>query len=358
MIKLVIGTRAELIKVIPVILELRNKVEFEILATGQHDINYILESYKIDIEPIYINNPSKGFLLSTKKAFNFFKKTILKLKRNIDKEDLVIVHGDTLSTLAGAFAGKIKRSKVFHIEAGLRSWDPFEPFPEEIVRNIVDMLSDVLFAPSKLSFKNIKRQFPWKKGVYLTGNTIIDAALISYKIKKKVDVPKEEFGIVSIHRHENLTKKYRLIKIVKILLETSKYIKLYFFAYENTILALKKYNLLKYLENNENIVFQKPLDYISFIKWLANSKILLTDGGSIQEESLIFKVPAIILRKKTERVEGLWTGLNYLSKLKIKPTIEKVKQFLNGDYKTDFKNPYGKPGVSKRIVRIIGGYTD
>lgn len=361
MIKLIIGTRAELIKIFPIIYELeKNKMDFYIYATGQHNLNKLLEKLNIDKDNFsYILPPREGFKLKIKSVIPFLSESIIRIKRIINKKDLVVVHGDTLSTLIATLASKYKKAKVFHIEAGLRSWDPFEPFPEEIIRWSVDCLSDVLFAVSKTSYKNIKKQFPWKTKIYTVGNTIIDSALIAYKSKTYVDLPNEDYGIVSIHRHENLSKKWRLMKIVKILKEVSKKITLYFFLYENTKIALKKYDLLKYLENNKNIILHPPLDYFSFIKWIANSKIILTDGGSIQEESIIFKVPVLILRLKTERVEGLKTGINFLTKLDINKSIEIINYVLNKDFsKLNVKNPYGKPGVSKKIVSILKEYLD
>lgn len=357
MIKFVIGTRAELIKMIPVILEAKD-LEYEVIFTGQHNVDYLLEKFQIKdkINYKYLTKPRKGFELNTKEAIKFGLKYSFLLKKHLDKNDIVIVHGDTISTLIGAFAGYMKRIKVAHIESGLRSWDPFEPFPEEIIRNTVDYFSTILFVVSKLTYRNIKRQFPWKKHVYNTGNTINDSALLAYKLGKDIEIYEEDYGLVSVHRHENLKSKYRMAKIVKIILETAKRIKLIIPMYENTKKALVNYGLYDYLIKNRNIKIVEPMDYITFIKYLANSRILLTDGGSIQEESLIFKIPSILLRMKTERIEGLLTGLNYLSKLDIKETIKKIDEYLEGKYNKDFINPYGKPGSSKKIMRILKNY--
>ncbi len=360
MIKFLIGTRAELIKIFPIIKELdKLRREYLIISTGQHNINYLLKVFNIDKERVlYLNSPKEGFLLSITRALRFCSHSVIKIKKHqiINSKDLIVVHGDTLSTVIATVGTKLRGCKVVHLEAGLRSWDLFEPFPEEISRNVVDFLSDILITVSKESYKNIRKQFPWKRNVYMIGNTIIDAALYAFNYNLEVELPKEDYAIVSIHRHENLTKKWRLMRIVKIIKEASKMIRLYIFMYKNTKLALQRFGLYKYLRNNKNIVIMRPLDYIRFIKWLANAKLLLTDGGSIQEESIVFRVPSIILRLKTERTEGLKTGLNYLSKLKVDPTISKIRGFLNGEYPKKVKNPYGKPGLTKKIVKILLSY--
>ncbi|BBL45439.1 UDP-N-acetylglucosamine 2-epimerase [Nanobdella aerobiophila] len=357
MIKVIIGTRAELIKMIPLIIECKD-LEYEVLFTGQHDVDYILEKFDIKdkINYKYIIKPRKGFELNTREAIRFGIKTSFIIKNTLNKDDIIIVHGDTIATFSGSFAGFLKRIKTVHIEAGLRSWDPFEPFPEEIIRNIADYFSNILFPVSKASYINIKKQFPWKKDIYNVGNTINDSALLAYNLGKDINIPDEEYGLISIHRHENLKSKLRMAKIIKIIAETSKKIKLIMPLYDNTKKALEKYELLKYLENNKNIEIINPTDYITFIRYLSKSRILLTDGGSIQEESIIFRIPSILLRMKTERTEGLYTGINYLSKLNIKETMKKINEFLEERYNKNYENPYGKPGVSKKIIKIIKKY--
>ena len=357
-IKIIIGTKAELIKMFPLIHELKRKSkDFEIIATGQHDLTKLVHKLNINDEIYYINDPREGFMLSSKDAISFAYKSIPKLKKILSRKDLVIVHGDTISTVIGALSGRLVNAKVSHIEAGLRSWDFKEPFPEEINRNLADFLSNILIAVSKLSYRNLLLQFPWKRDIYLVGNTIIDSAKIAINYSK-INPPKEDYGIVSIHRHENLKNKLRMIKIINILLKISEKIKLYFFMHKNTEKALKLYNLYEYLKRSERIIIREPLEYPDFIRFLSSSKLLLTDGGSIQEESLIFNVPCIILRMKTERIEGVFTGLNYLSRLNIKETVKKAEEFLSGNYPRNVKNPYGESGVSKRIVSILMEYVE
>ena len=188
------------------------------------------------------------------------------------------------------------------------------------------------------------------------GNTIVDAINYAINYKLNIDLPDVEYGVVSVHRHENLKSRARMVKIVKILNEISKYVSLYIFMYNNTKKSLKIHGLYKYIEKNPNIHIRDPTDYIRFYKWMKNSKLLITDGGSIQEESIELRIPALLLRMKTERLEGLKTGLNYLTKLNVEKTLKKAIEFLEGKYPKNIKNPYGDRGLSKNIAELLIKY--
>jgi UDP-N-acetylglucosamine 2-epimerase len=285
---------------------------------------------------------------------------ILKIKRLVNKikPKYVIYHGDTMSTAAASIGSSRilnygKKWKNVHLEAGLRSGNLFEPFPEEISRKICDSFSDILFAVSSLSEKNLKR-YKKKKIIINVGNTIIDSAFISYNKSKKMKIkkPKGAYVLINIHRHENLNKKERLGGIIKIL----KGIKVHAIwpIHANTAKAIEKFGLVHEIKSMKNIELMSLTDYFNFIFLLANCKYLITDGGSIQEESLIFKKPCIILRKRTERQEGLLTGINFLTELDVKRSIEIIKKIESNQIKIkNFKNPYGKEGLSKKIIEIL-----
>ncbi len=358
MITVALGTRAELIKTFPVIKELEKRgIEYEFIATGQHNLDKLCDLFEIE-RPKYLTEPPKEgqkFVLSISRGIKeSFKIKKLMRKYIIEKKpDAVVVHGDTASTASIALSSLKTNTKLAHIEAGLRSRDLFEPFPEEFSRILTDHLSQLLFAVSRTAYKNLKMENV-KGKVYLTGNTIVDSALKAYEMgKKEVSIPDYDYGVVTVHRLENLKLYWRMLRIVRIISETSKRIKLLFFAHENTLKALNRYNLLRYIEKNPNIELCRVRDYPSFIVLLKNSKIILTDGGSMQEESLVFGIPAIILRMRTERVDGLKTGINYLSKLQVREAIRVVDKFLSLEQIPEYKNPYGKPGVSKKIAKIL-----
>ena len=155
-----------------------------------------------------------------------------------------------------------------------------------------------------------------------------------------------------MHRHENLKNKKRMEKIIKILEKVK--IKAIWPLHDNTAFHLKKYGLMKKLKEMDNMEITPLVSYSKFIFLLSNCKYLITDGGSIQEESLVFKKPCILLRNKTERQEGLYTGINFLTKLNFEYAKKIIGKIENNEFKIkNFKNPYGGKGVSKKIVDIL-----
>jgi UDP-N-acetylglucosamine 2-epimerase (non-hydrolysing) len=270
----------------------------------------------------------------------------------------VIYHGDTMSTAAAAIASsKLLNSKKtwknIHLEAGLRSGSLFEPFPEEISRQISDRFSDILLAVSDLTEKNLHK-YKNKKRIIKIGNTIIDSALISYNKAKRMKQKKPggKYALINIHRHENINNKQRLKKIISILKSVK--IKAIWPIHANTAKSIERFGLVGEVKDMKNLQLMSLTNYDDFIFFLSNCKYLITDGGSIQEESLVFKKPCILLRKKTERQEGLATGINFLTRLNVNRTKEIIDKIENNNLKVKkFKNPYGEKGVSKKIVEEL-----
>ncbi len=365
MIIIVIGTKAELIKCMPIMLELqKQKKDYWFIHTGQHPLGKACEDFGVKKPDFIVSKEPK---ISTKfwskinriSLFWFFQ-MIPKIRRLIKriKPEYVIYHGDTMSTAAAAIASsKLLNSKKtwknIHLEAGLRSSSLFEPFPEEISRQISDRFSDILLAVSDLTEKNLQK-YKNKKRIIKTGNTIIDSAFISYNKAKKMKFKKSEgkYALINLHRHENLNNKERLGKIIEIIRNIK--IKAIWPLHDNTAYFLKKYGLMGKIKKMENINIIPLTDYFYFIFLLANCEYLITDGGSIQEESLVLKKPCILLRKKTERLEGLSTGINFLTRLDINYTKNIIKKIEGNNLKIKkFKNPYGEKGISKMIAEKL-----
>lgn len=355
-IAIVIGTKAELIKTFPVMLELqKRKKDYWFIHTGQHPLGKACEDFGVKKPDFILSKEPK---VSTKfwskinqlSIFWFFLMIfkIRKLVRKL-KPKYVIYHGDTMSTATASigsskFLNKNKKWKNVHLEAGLRSGSLLEPFPEEISRQISDRFSDILLAVSDLSESKLKR---CRGEIIKIGNTIIDSALLSFK--KGGRKIKEEYVLINIHRHENLRSKKRLKRIVEIISSTK--IKSLWPLHENTKHYLEKYGLMKELEKIKNLEIIDLVNYKEFISLLSNCKYLIADGGSIQEESLVFKKPCIIIRKKTERQEGLFSEINFLSKINVKETKKIIEKIENNKLKIKkFKNPYGEKGLSKKII--------
>ena len=364
-IAIVIGTKAELIKCAPIMLELQKQEEdYWFIHTGQHPLGKAFKEFGVKKPDIILSKEprttTKFWSKINKSSILWSFSIIFKIRSIIKKlkPKYVIYHGDTMSSATAAIASsKIlnlrKRWKSVHLEAGLRSESLFEPFPEEISRRICDKFSDILFAVSNLNEENLKR-YKNKKQVIKTGNTIIDSSLFSYEKAKKMKFEKikEEYALINIHRHENLNSQERLKKIVKILRNIK--IKAIWPLHDNTKQYLEKYGLMKEIKKMKNLEITPLTNYSHFIYLLANSKYLITDGGSIQEESLIFKKPCILLRKRTERQEGLKTGINFLTKLDVNYAKKLIKEIEEGRIKIrKFKNPYGKKGVSKKILSVL-----
>jgi UDP-N-acetylglucosamine 2-epimerase len=364
-VAIVIGTRAELIKTFPVMIELQNrKVPYYFIHTGQHSLGDLCETLSVKRPDVVLTEePKKSSKFNTRKSKAMFWALgiILKVRRELKKLKglkYVIYHGDTITTAAAAVGSSrllnpFKRYQNVHLEAGLRSWNNREPFPEEISRRIVGRFSDVLFAPSKGSKENL-RKFKRKK-VLVVGNTIVDSAYYGLKLAKKNKIKslsKGKFAMVTVHRHENLTNKGRMEKIVDIL--SSIGIPTFFAVHDNTLDKLEEFGLLSKLKGNKNLHLIKPMDYISFIYQMAHCSLVICDGGSMQEESLIFGKPCIILRYSTERPEGLNTNFQFLTGLKVDETKEKIKEFLSSKFKIKpYRNPYGEKGLSKKIVERL-----
>lgn len=362
-IAIVIGTKAELVKTMPLMIELSKKKDYWFIHTGQHPLGKISEELNVKTPDFTLSKEPK---ISTKfwskinnNSLIWFVSMIFMIRRKIKEINpkYVIYHGDTMSTAAASIASSKflnpeKKWKNVHLEAGLRSGSLFEPFPEEISRQISDSFSDTLLAVSDLSESHLRSEKKSGK-IINTGNTIVDAALIaSNNSKKTIRKPKGEYVLINIHRHENLVNKERLRKIVNILEGTQ--INGIWPMHNNTWHYLKKYKLTKRVKKISNIKILPLTDYFNFIFLLANCKYLITDGGSIQEESLVFKKPCIILRNKTERQEGLKTGINFLTKLDVNYS-KKIIDFIENDKIKikNFKNPYGEKGLSKKIVEIL-----
>ena len=364
-VAIVIGTRAELIKTFPVMSELKKqRIPYYFIHTGQHNLQDLCEKFCVKLPDIVLTKePEKSTKFYGKQIKGIFWNLglVFKIRKELKKISglkYVLYHGDTMTTASASIASSKflnfkKKYKNVHLESGLRSFNNFEPFPEEISRRIVGKFSDILFAVSPQSRRNLLKYK--NKQVILTGNTILDSAKIAHTLAKKNKVKplsNKKFILISIHRHENLKSKKRMEKIIEVLSSLS--IPSFFAMHDNTKKKLEEFGLFGKLIESKNIRIIEPLDYINFIYQVSKCQLLICDGGSIQEESLIFKKPCIILRMATERPEGLVTNFQFLSKLDVKKTKEKIKEFLSKDFKIqDFKNPYGKVGVSKKIVGAL-----
>jgi UDP-N-acetylglucosamine 2-epimerase len=359
-IAMVIGTKAELIKCVPIMLELqKRKKDYWFIHTGQHPLEKSCENFGVKRPDFVLSEEPK---ISTKfwskinnNSIKWFMGMIFKIRSKIRKikPKYVLYHGDTMSTAAAAIGSSRllnlnKRWKNVHLEAGLRSGSIFEPFPEEISRQISDKFSDVLLAVSDLSENNLKKYK--NKKIIKVGNTIIESSRETYKkAEKKFKKKKEPYVLINIHRHEHLKNKDNMRKIIEII--NSVDTKGVWPLHDNTSRYLKRYGLFEKIDKKKISIV--PLkEYEEFIFLLGNCKYLLADGGSIQEESLVFKKPCLILRNRTERQEGLNSGLNFIT-MDVEEGKKIIRNMEKGIKIKDFKNPYGEFGISKKIINEL-----
>lgn len=357
---IILGTKAEYIKTFPLMLEMqRNKIPYIFIHTGQHDLLDLCKIFGTKQPDVVLTSPPKKttkFYAKTLKAVLWSFGLIFKIKKEVNKIknlEYVYYHGDTITTAVAAIAtsklfNPFKEYKTVHLEAGLRSGDLTEPFPEEISRKIADGFSDILLAVSNKARNNLKKE-RIKGKIIIVGNTIVDSAAIALKKAKKIKLPKK-YAVVTLHRHENIKSKKRLERIISILENLS--IPFMFSLHDNTKKQFQHYGLLDRLKSIKKIKIIENKNYADFIYLISKATLILTDGGSMQEESLIFKKPCILLRKKTERQEGLRTQINYLSELDLEKTKKKIDEYLEMKI-PKFENPYGKTGVSKKIIKCL-----
>lgn len=312
MISCIIGTRAQLIKMAPVIKELeQRKLTFQIVLTGQHreTMDTLLSDFYIHKKPIQLEKQSE--VSSVFKMLFWFPRMLIKMFRkrkelfeNGTENSWILVHGDTLSTLMGAIVGKFTSCQVAHIESGLRSFSFFSPFPEEITRVLTFKLSDVGFCPGQWAVDNLKKYNI--KPVNTVSNTIIDSVKVAVEnTKSDSEIPKRKYAVVSIHRFENIYKKKRFKQILDIIDEISQDYLLLFVLHPTTKKRLVKYNWLELLEKNDNIQLKPRMGYVQFVKLLSSSTFVITDGGSNQEELAFLDIATLIMRDATERPEGI-----------------------------------------------------
>lgn len=313
MLHFIIGTEAELIKILPVFCHLKKQgIDYHFIATGQ---NNIFNSYLYDLfglkQPDVVLDSGKPILTPLSMLWWFLCRLAVSLFRlnRIFKNDLkgiVVVHGDTVSTFLGALLGVLSGKKVAHIESGLRSWNLFDPFPEEICRRLVSRIADVNFCPGEWALNNLKKCNKVK--INTRHNTLLDTLRLTLSLdhgeRLSTQVP-DEFFIFSLHRQENVFNRKKLKFLLESVLELAEKIQCLFILFSMTKKAIIDIGMYDQIARHPRIIVAARLEYPDFIQLLQRSRFIITDGGSNQEEAYYLGTPCLILRKRTERVEGL-----------------------------------------------------
>lgn len=311
-----LGTEAELIKIFPIIIEVKNRgLQYKIIASGQNDITKSLILKKIDCGSVDLELSKESEI--KKSAIGLMKwwihtyigatKKIREAFHDVEFENCqMVVHGDTVSTFMGARLGKKLGMKVCHVEAGLRSHNLLSPFPEEIDRLLTSRNADVHFAPGKEATANLGKI----QGVVVDTqqNTLMDSLKYSAKIpldEKLNKVMEKEYFVFVMHRQENLANKKFVADVMREILNAAENYKCVIILHEITKNTLQSLGMMQQLENNENVEMLPRVNYFDFMKLLENAVFVITDGGSNQEELYYMNKPCLIMRTTTERKEGL-----------------------------------------------------
>lgn len=358
----VFGTRPEAIKMAPLVkqLEKTEEIESKVCVTAQHRemLDQVLELF--NIVPDYDLN-----IMKEKQTLNTITTNVLSSLGeifNIEKPDMVLVHGDTTTTFAASLAAFYSKVKVGHVEAGLRSYNKYSPFPEEMNRKLTGAIADLHFAPTYRNKDNLLKEGIDEKSIFITGNTVIDAMeytvndyyLFNNEYLNNVDFSKKII-MVTAHRRENWGEGIE--NICKALLEiknTNSDVEIIYLVHLNPIV---KDTVYKYLDGVKGIHLLEPLDTKDTHNLMKKAYLILTDSGGIQEEAPHLGKPVLVLREVTERVEAIEAGTVKLVGTNLEKIIIEANILLNNEkeyYKmSKATNPYGDGKASIRIVKSI-----
>ena len=363
-ILIVFGTRPETIKVAPVIKELTNspsKFICQTCITGQHRqmVEPLLKIFNItpdfDLD-IMRNNQTLEYITTS---------VINKVSELIKAEtpDYLMVQGDTTTAMAASLAAFYNRIKVAHIEAGLRTWNKYEPYPEEINRKIIDSLSDLCFAHTEQAKNNLIKEGLEEAKIRVTGNTVIDALLdvANKSLPTKSTIPEalphnnKKVILVTAHRRENFGKPINNIcKAIKKIAEQRDDV---YFIYPVHLNPNIQEPVYFHLGNTENILLAAPLEYVEFVHLMKRAYIIMTDSGGLQEESPSLGKPVLVLRDVTERPEAVETGAIEVVGTDTQQIVDRFNILMDSEslYKkmAEAQNPYGDGKASYRIVKSI-----
>lgn len=359
----IFGTRPEAIKMAPLVKELerRKKIESIVCVTAQHRemLDQVLNTF--DIKPNYdLNIMKQGQSLAdvTTRALVGLEEVIKEVK-----PDIVLVHGDTTTTFAGALAAFYNQVAIGHVEAGLRTYDKYSPFPEEMNRQCVDRMTDMYFAPTEISKDNLLKENIDESKIYITGNTAIDA--MSTTVDDNYTHPElewikpgEKMILLTAHRRENLGEPMRhIFRGIKRIVDEFDDVKVIYPIHMNPRVREVANEVFG---DADRVKLIEPLEVFDFHNFQNKSYIILTDSGGIQEEAPSLGKPVLVLRDTTERPEGIAAGTLKLVGTDEEVIYEETKKLLTSkeDYEKMSKasNPYGDGHASERIVDAIEKY--
>lgn len=358
-VMLVFGTRPEAIKMCPLVKELkkRKNIQTIVCVSGQHRemLQQVLDCFNV------IPDYNLDIMQDRQTLFDITINIISKIKPVLEKEmpDLILVHGDTSTTFVTALCAYYMQIKVGHVEAGLRTYNIYSPFPEEFNRQATSIISKFNFAPTEQAKENLLREGKDSSTIYVTGNTAIDA--LKTTVKQNYFHPifdwigNDRLVLLTAHRRENIGKPLEhIFSAIKKIAEEYSDVKIVYPVHKNPIIREIAKNIFG---ENERIKLIEPLEVLDFHNFLAKAYLILTDSGGIQEEAPSLGKPVLVLRDTTERPEGIKAGTLKLVGTDQNSVYNNIKLLLDNkkEYEkmSNASNPYGDGTASIKIANII-----
>ena len=358
-VMLVFGTRPEAIKMCPLVNELKKNGNFDVkvCVTGQHRemLNQVLDVFKV------VPDYNLDIMRDNQTLFTITTSILDKIKPVLEDEkpDVVLVHGDTTTTFATALAAFYLGIKVGHVEAGLRTYNIYSPFPEEFNRQAVSIVSNFNFAPTEKAKENLLVEKRDEDTIYVTGNTGIDALKTTINAEYKHElfdwIGDDHLIMLTAHRRENLGEPMEnMFKAIKRVLQEQSNVKVIYPIHKNPKVREVANRIFG---EEDRVKLIEPLEVIDFHNFLNKSYLILTDSGGIQEEAPSLGKPVLVLRDTTERPEGVAAGTLKLVGTKEEDIYTNFKLLLedNEEYKkmSQASNPYGDGRASERIAEVL-----
>ncbi|KZD71182.1 non-hydrolyzing UDP-N-acetylglucosamine 2-epimerase [Bacillus cereus] len=356
----IFGTRPEAIKMSPLVLELQKhpeEIESIVTVTAQHRqmLDQVLDIF--GITPDYDLNIMKDrqtLIDITTRGLEGLDKVMKEAK-----PDIVLVHGDTTTTFISSLAAFYNQIPVGHVEAGLRTWDKYSPYPEEMNRQLTGVLADLHFSPTEFSAQNLRQEYKNANDIFVTGNTAIDA--LKTTVKESYSHPvldklgDDRLVLLTAHRRENLGEPMRnMFRAIKRLVEIHTDVQVVYPVHLNPVVREIAGEILG---DHSRIHLIEPLDVIDFHNFAKHSHLILTDSGGVQEEAPSLGVPVLVLRDTTERPEGVEAGTLKLAGTEEETIFNLANELLADkeahDAMAKASNPYGDGRASERIVKAI-----
>jgi UDP-N-acetylglucosamine 2-epimerase (non-hydrolysing) len=356
----IVGTRPNFMKIAPLVKEFKKKgVDHVLVHTGQH---YDKEMSKLFFDDLGIPKPDVDLGVGSGTRDDQIKSVNEKLRLIIEKgkPDIVVVVGDVNSTLASAQTASNLGIKVAHVEAGLRSFD--NTMPEELNRIETDKISDFLFTTEKSGNINLENEGRGKDKIFFVGNVMIDTLLDhkekskNSRILEKLKLEKNNYCALTLHRPSNVDNKKDFENILSILEKIQENIKIVFPVHPRARKNIQSFGLDSRVKSMKNLIIIDPIGYLDFLYLMANSKLMLTDSGGIQEETTVLGIPCITLRKNTERPITVEQGTNLLVSVDKEEVVSKALEVI--DDKLELKNKIPKlwdGNAAERIAKILLG---